>query len=278
MAKVKLFKASPLYDQYLVDFYLAHKEIDSVNYSQQYRLLMDDCYGWADFWKKNLEKIGNYEVFEAVTNAEKLQKQWAQEHGIVYGKESWLQDILEAQIEYFKPDVFFAHDYTNLTVSFRERIRDKFRIKVIIGWDGIAQNNPEVYRGCDLVLTCNENSVEFYRQNGFQSHFFPFAFEASIFDKLQKRKPFHDVVFSGSLFIGKNLHNQRIKFLSQIIQEVNLEVWASGLSRRSFLNPFYLSKKLGLDLSDYRGALKIIFMNHGPVFGLKMYQLLSDSK
>src|SRR3990172_9118902 len=132
MAKVKLFKASPLYDQYLVDFYLAHKEIDSVNYSQQYRLLMDDCYGWADFWKKNLEKIGNYEVFEAVTNAEKLQKQWAQEHGIVYGKESWLQDILEAQIEYFKPDVFFAHDYTNLTVSFRERIRDKFRIKVII--------------------------------------------------------------------------------------------------------------------------------------------------
>ncbi len=278
MNKIKLLKASPFYHQYLIDFYSAHRELDNLSYSQQMNLLMGDCFGWANFWKINLEKTGMFEVFEVVTNAEKIQKQWAKECNVKYSKANWLQDILEAQVRVFGPEVFFAHDYSNLNFSFRDRIRKKYGVKTIIGWDGIAQNNPEAYQGCDIVLSCNEDTVKFYKQKGFKSYFFPFGFETSVLDKLVKRDPLRDVVFSGSLFAGNNLHNERIKFLFKIASKINLDLWVSGISRRDFLNPFYLKDQLGVSMVDYFGALKIVLSNHGPVFGLRMYQLLSDAK
>ena len=278
MSKMRLLKASPFYHQYLLDFYSAHLGAENLGYNKQYRLLMDDVFGWADFWKTNLEEMGSYEVLEVVTNAEKLQKQWAKENKVVYNEANWLQDILETQIQSFRPEVFFAHDCNNLDLSFRERMKKKYGVKKIIGWDGIAQNNPDKYRGCDVVLSCNEDSILFYKKNGFESYFFPFAFETSILNKLKMREPLYNVVFSGSLFVGNNLHNERIKFLSEMASKAKLDFWVSGMSRRNLLNPFYLKGQLGLPMRDYFGVLRIVLKNRGPVFGLKMYQLLSDSK
>jgi len=278
MSKIKLLKASPFYHEYLIRFFEMHPELKGASYHVQYRALMDDVFGWADFWKTNLEETGNFEVCEVVTNAEPLQKRWAEEYNVSYDEKNWIQDILEAQIAEFKPDIFFAHDYSNIPPSFCKKVRGKYNIHTIMGWDGVAQNNPAVYEECDLLLSCNESVVAFYKQHGFRSFFFPFGFETSILKKIREEAFLHEVTFSGSIVLGPNLHNQRIKFLSEVKDKIDVDMYVSGWSPRSFLLPFRVQKLLQISFFEYLKILNMLFKSQKGVFGLEMYQLLHNSR
>src|SRR4030042_6136942 len=125
---------------------------------------MNDCFGWADFWKINLEKTGLYEAKEIIINAKYLQQQWAKENNINFSKDNWALDILEAQIVEFKPDIFFSADFRLMTPEFRKMIRKKYSfIKLFIGWDGIKRNDVTFFGGCDIIMSLNQEIVDFYR-------------------------------------------------------------------------------------------------------------------
>ena len=119
---VRLLRITNNYPGYLEKFYATRPWLKEQPYGEQYRALMDDCFGWADFWTQAFGKLG-YEVWEPVCNAESQQKAWAREHGVTYDEENWLLGIAEAQVRHFRPDILFVNDYYTFRRAFLENLR-----------------------------------------------------------------------------------------------------------------------------------------------------------
>ncbi|MFC1615171.1 glycosyltransferase [Patescibacteria group bacterium] len=280
MNKIKFLQATSYYDKYLEKFYLERPWLKTKNYYEQYMALMNDCFSWADFWKTNLEKIGYYDVQELVINAEYLQKKWALENNFSYSNDNWMLEILEAQIAQFKPNVFFAHDFTIINSEFRKKIKKKQpSIKLILSWDGIAKNNPKIFEGCDLILSCIKFVADFYGKAGFRSYFFPLCFEKRILNKIKQRKAKFDVSFCGSIVLKKNYHNSRLNVLAELSRKSKINIWASSIENNWHLySKNQIKRLLNKKFKEYFNLWEIGRHNRGETYGIEMYQILADSK
>lgn len=283
MNKVRFLKASAFHQEFLKRIYAENPDLKYASYDTQYRSIMQRSVAWSDFWKKNLEKIGTYQCEELCVNAEHLQKTWAKEHKINYSEKTWTEDILEAQIKEFKPDIFFSHDFTYIKTSLRLKIKAIFPKVIIIGWDGVAKNDPARFEGCDLMLSCVQSVADFYRTNGFTSYFFPFGFETSVLDKIKSRKKPIDISFIGSITLGNDNHKHRLKLISYLVEHTNIEIrmprfprWPN-IIKQNLIAQFYGKKTFWNDLPDIYKIKKRASRNQ-PCFGLDMYQALADSK
>jgi len=232
-----------------------------------------------------LELQGDYVVKEIVTNAEWLQKRWALDHNVSFSSKGWASDILIAQINEFKPDVIFAQDHDLMTYEFRKKIKKSCtNIKLTIGWDGVALNNAERYEGMDIMLSCVDHIVEYYKQHGFSSYLLPFGFEATLLDEISCPVNHYDVTFVGGLSLSEGGHYQRLFLLIQLLNNLNIDLWlSSNFLRQTIKSTLYFFKQAKIrklynhikTLSDYYSLL-----NHSKetVFGLEMYKVLATSK
>jgi glycosyltransferase involved in cell wall biosynthesis len=277
MSKIKIFKASPFYIHYLNQFYIDHLGLNYKSYHEQYQTIMADFFGWYDLWKTSLEATGNYEVVEVISNAKQLQETWAKESGLKLNGDNWQQDILERQILEFQPDIFFAHDFGVIDAKFRVMIKKKCpSIKLIIGWDGVAVNNKDIFKGCDVMLSCVRDTVDYYNSNGFKSDFFSFGFNEKLLEKIKNENHCYDLLFCGS--IGSDKHSNRLDFLYEINKKCKLDLLANPLDV-TLKN--YLGSMARLDLKRFQYLNKIKALsrvNHGQVFGIKMFQALANSR
>ncbi len=281
MGKTKFLKASSFYPQYLSFLYNTRPELGKKNYTLQLEEIMSDCFGWSNFWKKNLELTGKFEALEIITNAGTLQKQWAKERNLKYNPEKWQQEILEAQIMEFEPEIFFAHDYEIINPSFRKRIRKNCpSVKIILGWDGLQYNNPEKYEGSDIILSCISDCAEFYNKTtGYKGYYFKFGFESSILDHIISRPPVHELSFVGSISFYQNAHHKRFRDITNLARKTPIELWINMLdTKKNYFSREQLSRLKQLRFKEYRDVLRLQGKNHGGLFGLAMYQTLADSR
>jgi len=224
---MRLIRITTNYPAYLQKFDSDHSSLREQSYTVQYRALMDDCFGWADFWTNALGKFG-YEVWEPVGNAERQQKAWAQEQGLRYDESNWLTDITAAQVKYFQPDVLFVNDYYTYTREFLDYLRGECpSIRLVLGWCGAPYVDASVFNAYDVVLSNISSLVEHFRGNGHRSEHMRHAFEPKVLDKIQSDSqgtvPFS---FSGSIFKGKGLHNERETLLKYLVQNSCLQIWS----------------------------------------------------
>lgn len=224
---MRLMRITTNYPTYLRQFYGQRPELANQTYQAQYDCLMADCYGWADFWTHALGKLG-YEVWEPVGNAEAMQKRWAKEEGVSYGKKTWLTDIVAAQIKKYQPQILFVNDYATYTYSFLTSIRQECpSIKLIMGWCGAPYQDESVFKAYDIVLSNIPTLVNHFQQMGLKSIYMRHAFEPRILDRLnsqtEKKVNFS---FLGSINKGNNYHLEREELLKQLIQRTDLQIWA----------------------------------------------------
>ena len=200
---IRFLKTTSNYENYISRFVARHPGVKDLSYNEALSTYLADANGWSDFWKINLEALGNFNCCEIIQNAGFLQKKWADENGIRF-TESWQSEILLAQIEQFKPDIVFLVDqYSDNSLA--GSLKKKFPfIKLILGWDGILWHQPETYRHTDIILSCVPETVEFYKQHGKKAWYHKFGFETSMLSRLTKKNQQHEVVFSGSLILSQN--------------------------------------------------------------------------
>lgn len=279
MNKIRLIKTSSFYKYYLKHFYDKHPQLKQAPYEQQYKSIMADCFGWADFWKKHLEDTGRFEVEEIVINNEYMQKQWAREHNVKYNENNWMESILEAQTAEFKPEVWFSH--SDINADFRLKIRRSHpRIKFIFGYDGTLKHDLSAFAGCDLVLSCIDDTVAFYNKHGISSYFLPYAFEKEVLNNIQKRSPLHNVSFVGSFFPFKGFHRERLRLISELSKRTAIDVYSPTILHKGFLQYLWAVSRLARNRQwkDLLYSSYIDRIRKGTVYGLEMYQVLADSK
>jgi hypothetical protein len=279
MSKIRIFHALSIYSGFIDSVYRKNPDLSNLSYIEQQNILMNAGFGWINVWKINLEKTGLFEVETVFTNAEIMQKSWAEENNIRYSNKNWLQDILFSQINNNKPDIFFAHDAINISPVLSKIKNDIPTIKLIFGWDGILAHNPTLFTGYDLILSCVKESTEFYQKFGFKTYYFQFGFETEILNKINIRKQVYDLTFVGSLY-PQGQHKTRFELMNDIKNNFYLNLWTPSFNYKYFWIYYkhQLQRLLSGNFDEYQDVKSIIKLNKGEVYGIEMFQVLSDSK
>ncbi len=286
MSDIKMVRASTFYPQVINSIYESDKQLDSKSYEQQYQVLMDTLFGWANFWKLSADKIDNFDIIELVLNNERLQKTWAKDNKAFYEEKNWLLNILVKQLEHYQPNILFADDSSIFPNGFLTQLKKQIpSIQLIIGWDGLKHDNIELYAEYDVILTPVKDSVEFYKKNNKYSYFSPFGFETSILDKIDtSRQKQYDTSFVGSIFYAKDYHIKRFETLGHVASKIELNLWASSFinkSEKQQWQPYRYLQRQRLMQGKYKEWFyiwQLASINKGSVFGKEMYQTLFDSK
>ncbi len=307
---MRLIRITTNYPTYLQQFYSKNPELIDKSYAIQYQQLVNDCFGWADFWNHAFNKLG-YEVWEPVGNAEPMQKMWAKENNIIYHEDQWLYDITKAQVKHFKPDVLFMDDYSTYSKEFVADLRaENPSIKLVLGWCGAPYGDKSVFSSYDIVLSNIPLLVNTFRQDGHRSEYVKHAFESRILDKIDlTQSPSITCSFIGSIFTGNLGHNSRAIIVKELIKNIDLQLYCDvykisqkqiySLKLRGLifdiiqqLSKFDNAKQLMVKIpkvtnyvnSNQRPSMPILLDElviknaKKPVFGLEMFQTLHNSK
>lgn len=264
---MKFLVVDAYYPAFVHGFFSQQPALARRPYDEQWRALMDQCFGTADFYSANLQKLG-HEATEIVANCRQLQLQWAREqdmalrrtfwrrvHGVPVPRldRDWLYPVLLAQIKAYRPDVIHLQDPGATPAAFLREIRPYVRL--ITGQIASPIPPHADFRPYDLMLSSFPHFVQRFRRLGLRSAYFRLGFEPRVLQHLERTET-HEVVFVGGV---SPLHKERIQFLEQVARQVPVEWWGYGADKLSPGSP-----------------LRASF--HGTAWALDMYQRLHDAR
>ena len=228
---LRLFRIPAYYEHYLAQFYKRRPDLIHGSYSMQHAALMADAFNQSNFYTQALNEQG-YEVEEVVAYAEPLQKRWAAENGTTYHDESWVTDILFAQIGRFRPDVLWIEPWEKLLgAEFVQRCRViSPALRLVIGQCGEAHPGVAYYRAHDLVMSCAPEVVELYRQQGAHAEVLPHGFEPRLLPLIAQPNPTGaipraDLGFVGQFIFGDQFHTARANNMLALAQQIEPAIY-----------------------------------------------------
>lgn len=72
----RFVKVTSFYRNFLRYYYTKNSQLNDNTYSEQYNKLMEEAFGWSNYYQLHLSNLGN-EAFEIIANADHLQSTWA---------------------------------------------------------------------------------------------------------------------------------------------------------------------------------------------------------
>ncbi len=292
------------YPQFLHWLYAVHPGLETRSFPEQMQVRMQSLFGVADFYSRNLRKLG-HEAWDIHANNEFIQRAWAAEHGLRLpsdqswrarlllasqsveagrrGKwlrglvfpqalvdntiqQRWMAQVLAAQIRHYQPDVLLnqAMDVLDPGV-FR---KTKRYIGLLAGQIGAPLPKREDYRPYDLILSSLPSFVRYFRGRGKPSELHRFSgFDPTILSKLNNGTESIDVSFVGSLTRD---YPSRIRSLEPVCDFPGFGAWGPGvddLLPNSPLRAHYRGEAWGLDMYRILRNSKITVNAHGETAG-----------
>jgi hypothetical protein len=269
---MRLLLLSTDYADFLTWLYAQNPGLETSSYADQARARAQSLFSLADFYSRNLRRLG-HEAWDVDVNNEHMQKAWAREHGVKVRDTrlsyrlrrgfvpwisriggTWQYEILAAQIRDYKPDVIINHA-TEISGTFlRERLPSETRLLVGSFASPLPQGfQVKVY---DLVLSCVDNLVEYFRREGAKSERLRFAFEPVVLKQLGQMERSIPVSFVGNLYPG---HGSRREWLEQVLRQAPVRAWGGWTNHLADDSP-----------------LKRCY--EGPAWGVRMYEVLHQSR
>jgi len=227
---------------------------------------LNDRFGALHFLKPVLE--GSPEAFFTNGDDPILQSMWAKRHGM--SPKSSLPDILLAQIEHHRADIFYNLDPIRYGDSFIRKLPSC--VRKTLCWRAVPSDAD--LSGYDLVLGNFPSILESWRQKGCRVAFFSPALDPVMSEFGHGDRPI-DVLFVGGY---SRHHSRRAKILERVagLAATNRIVYCLDDSRLTKL----ADSPLGLlpPLRKHRRPQAISKIAKPPVFGRSMYELIGRSK
>ncbi|TCO11018.1 glycosyltransferase family protein [Natronoflexus pectinivorans] len=277
------------------------------SHREQLQHLMDQCFSWSDNYGRLLAAKG-FETMEVVANATPMQKAWAVENNLSSSLSS--EEIIMAQIAFFKPEIIYFQDSVTFNGSFIRNLKNRFSfIKVCIGniCAPFTSSQIESFKAFDYFTVCSPFFQQQLRQFGITSVVIPHAFDQRILEKTEKENdwPVVPFIFTGSIIPGDGFHSIRTRVLEQLVQESIPFAFYGNLpdknrtaivkKQASYIAASILDN-IGLkSLTDYITPIrkgrnhssfprqlkltsKLYKMAKPPLFGLEMFKALSKAE
>jgi hypothetical protein len=206
------------------------------------------------------------------TNAddEFVQRKWAQEQGL--SPRASLSEILKAQIEAHRTEIFYTLDATGLDRNFIKNLPGC--VKKAIAWHAAPFNNVP-FSDYDLVV-CNFPSIlAALNEQGCHTQYFTPAHDPELSSFAARLDRPIDVLFGG----GYSRHHRRraevLEAVAALSDEYNI-VYHLDRSRLCRL----AESPIGhiLPLAKHRRPPKVAAIAELPAFGLDLYDLMSKAK
>lgn len=212
----KFLEISTFYEKYLEYFYNKNPDISYLDYNEHLKLLLSDCFAECDFIHPELHNLG-VESDIIIYNDEKLQRKWKEEY-----TNSSLFEIVCAQIKAYKPDVIYFNDINLFTEKQLNFIRVICKEKCkFVAWHFTVVNNSfsrqfncfdQIYTGSKYILSL----IKPYCKN---VQLLYHAFSSSVLKKISTPIKVNELVFPGSIFLGEDIHNNRIDMFGKLYQK-----------------------------------------------------------
>jgi spore maturation protein CgeB len=268
------------YEAFLDRFYAARPELGRASYDEQWRALMDMCFGTFDAYSHHLAALG-HEATEIVPNCASLQTAWAREQGAARLESRLLgvgvlanppvryelfRRIALAQIRAQDPDVVYCQTLSFLRRPQLDALRRDGRL--VVGQIASPLPSDELLAGFDLVLTSFPHFVERIKAIGPDSVYLPLAFDARILDRLPgvgapRARREHEVVFVGG--VNPEIHREGTSLLERLCREREVAVWGYGadaLPTDSAIRRSYRGEAWGLDMYEVFANARLVVNRH----------------
>jgi Glycosyl transferases group 1 len=201
---------------------------------------------------------------------EEVQRLWARERGL--NSRTSLDDILRAQIEEHRADVFYNLHATGFAADFVKRLPGC--VTCVIGWHALPFQNVS-FAGYDLMVCNFPSTLAGLQRLGYRTaYFFPACDPELAAFAAREERPI-DVLFVGAY---TRRHRQRAAVLEAVANisgdtQVAYYLDLSGLCRLA-------ESPLGrlLPLAKHRRPQAIRKITRKPIFGRDYYAVLSSAK
>jgi SAM-dependent methyltransferase len=252
------------YPRFLSTCYAARPHLARAPYREQWRALMDQCFGTADFYSRNLNVLG-HEVEELVVNCLPLQRQWAREHRPSLSRraplhrlarqvDGWLTQVAAAQIDALRPDVLYVQDLNATDPALLRYARSQVRL--VAGQIACPLDPATDLAPYDVLFTSFRHYVDMFRGQGLRGEYLRIGFEPSILDRLGPVSGRHAVTFVGGVTAA---HREGTRLLETVAVEIPVECWGYGVDALA-------------------GGSPLRRHHHGEAWGLDMYRALAASR
>lgn len=251
-------------------------------YRMRLRNLTASCATYAEHLDKFLaDRYGSMHILQPVlqrqpdacfTNGDDdtAQKVWALEQGMP--RKSTREDILLAQIEQHRTEVFYNTDPMTFPSTFVKRLPGG--VKQRIAWRAAPSGDTD-FRAYDLMVCNFPGILDGYRRNGMRAAYFAPAFDPEMVPYASNNYRPIDVVFIGSY---SRHHSRRTHILKAVAglsskYAVSIHLESSRLTTlaESPLGRCFVPSK-------FRRPPELHKVAKPPAFGRELYEILSRSK
>lgn len=207
---MKIYQCIRAYDPYIPAFESKYRIKDNnYTFDELRDLLIKDGFASTYILKPAFENDKDF--FFTLWNYKTLQYKWAEENGL---KTTNLDEIRIAQIEEFKPDVYY-----NFSTYYDNEILGKILKKkdlITVCWDAaIGSYFPPAHENYNLRATLFEPFMKYWNQHGFKSILLPPAFPDSWNDLSQTKKDI-DILFYGQT--NDHFFSERNTIIDELIR------------------------------------------------------------
>jgi hypothetical protein len=262
---MRLFQNSGIHSSYLQR--LNQLSAKDNSFAARRGQLLNDRFGALHFLKPVLD--GDREAFFTNGDDEILQRAWALEHSVRATK---LADILLAQIEDHRTEIFYNTDPTRYDSSFVRRLPGC--VKKTVCWRAAPSGSTDLSAYGRVV--CNFPSIlEDWRLRGCKVGYFCPAVDPEM-EAYGDAERTIDILFVGGY---TRHHSARVKVLESIAalsRELNV-VYCLDVSRMTRLAES-IPGRLVPQLRDLRRPSAITDIARAPVFGRDLYRLIGSAK
>lgn len=275
------------YPAFLESLYAAHPGLDQEDFERQTVVRNASLFGVSDFYPRNLVELGHAAAEYSINNR-RVQEAWAREHGlavsaagssrfvlrrgfvpwVVRDQGAWMEQVLAAQIEDFRPDAILSHSLSDLRPDFWNRMRGHYRL--LVGQIASPLSPDIDLSPYDLMLSSLPNFVERFRASGLRAELFRLAFDPIVLERLatlDSREPAINVSFVGSL---SPHHAGRLEWLEHVCRKIPLQIWGQGiecLPKDSAIRTCYRGSAWGVEMFDILHRSRISLNHHIEISG-----------
>lgn len=229
---------------------------------------LDDRFGAAHFLQPVLS--GDPAAFFTNGDDEAAQRLWASEQGLASGTS--LEDILLAQIEHHRTEVFYNLDPLRYGSDFVRKLPGCVRRS--LAWRAAPSPGAD-FAAYDLMLCNFPTILESYRERGWRCAYFAPAHDPVMDSYAANIYRPVDVLFVG----GYTRHHKRraelLEAVAALTNQYNIRLHLDS-SRLTRLAESPIGRLL--PLKKHRRPAKIRAIAEGGIFGLNFYEALSQAK
>lgn len=273
------------YLAFLEHLYAKEPDLRERPYSEQLRVRMESLFGVADYYSRNLKRLG-HEAWDVHVNNPRMQGAWAREHGVPVppanawrwrlrrGLVPWLSrahnpahasTVLSAQIRHYRPEVILNQNILQIPAApLRTRLGPS---GLLVGQHNAAVPLPPAdrLRAYDLMISSFPPALDRLREYGIPAYLLRLGFEPGVLDDPGSADRRHPLTFVGGLYPDR--YPSRVSLLERVCREIpEMKIWAPtvhGLRRDSPLRGIYQGPAWGREALGILQASRITLNHHG---------------